>query len=357
MRIYSVKCSTVFLIALSVLSSAAFGQISISGVGAYSPPGAPEGLSGLTYAGGNQYYAANDSGGLLQPVTININSSTGAISSTSFGAPVTLSGRTDLEGVAYGGSGTVYVSDETGATITKYNVSGGSALSSVAVPSVYSNYVNNYSLESLTMKSNGLEMWTSNEEALTVDGPLSTASTGTVVRLQKFTRATTSSSWAPSVQYAYNTLSWGGDSGFTSSERSGVSDLCVLPNGNLLVLERRLRGSFIPALENNIYLIDTSAATDISGMSGLIGESYTAVSKGTALWSGSFGSSSNYEGLVLGQELDNGDYSLLMCADGDGSPNENFYALTIAGEIPEPATLSLLVIGGMALIRRKKHKV
>jgi hypothetical protein len=256
--------------------------------------------------------------------------------------------------VAKEGEVQVYVSDETGATITKYNVSGGSAVSSVTVPSVYNNYRTNYSLESLTMQLNGLVMWTANEEALTVDGSLSTASSGTVVRLQKFTRENTSSAWTADVQYAYNTLSWGGDPLFPSgSERSGVSDLCVLPNGKLLVLERSLgNGGIIPSFENHIFLIDTSSATDISGMSGLIGESYTAVSK-NELWAKNFGTSDNFEGLCFGQELDNGDYSLLMISDGDGSPGESLYALSISGEIPEPATISLLAFGGLALFRKK----
>jgi len=334
--------------------------LSITSVGLYSLNGAPGGLSGLTYAGGNQYYAVEDSGARLHPLTINLNSVTGAVTSASLGTSITLSG-TDLEGVAYNAANnSVYVSDETGATIKEYNLSGG-WLSTVSVPTVYSSYRNNYSLESLSLQAGHKSLWTANEEALyeasvVNDGPLSTTSAGTVVRLQKF-----DSNLNAVRQWAYVTEPILSYSGLTITERSGVSDLCVLPNGKLLVLERQLNGEGVfgfPEFHNYIYEVDLTTGTDVSGFtSGLAGETYTAVAK-NLLWDSSFGMD-NFEGMALGPQLDNGEYSLLLISDGDGDPNESLYALRLGGTIPEPATFALLLSGAglmLLLVAKTKRK-
>ena len=44
--------------------------LTITGVGKHNPSGMLTGLSGITYAGGNQYYAVSDSDGLVSPLTI-----------------------------------------------------------------------------------------------------------------------------------------------------------------------------------------------------------------------------------------------------------------------------------------------
>lgn len=343
-----------FLSPLALASS----PLSITDVGLYdlsNSIAAPGGLSGLTYAGGNQYYAVEDSGARLHPMTIYLNASTGAVTSASFGSSITLSG-TDLEGVAYNAANnSVYVSDETGATIKEYNLSG-TLLSSVAVPAVYSSYRNNYSLESLSLQAGHQSLWTANEEALyeasvVNDGPLSTTNAGTVVRLQKF-----DSNLNAVRQWAYVTEPIISYSSQTTAERSGVSDLSVLPNGKLLVLERQLNGEGIfgyPAFHNYIYEVDLTTGTDVSGLtSGLAGATYTAVTK-TLLWHSAFGLA-NFEGITLGPQLANGDYSLLLISDGDGNPSESLYALRLSGAIPEPTTWTLLLTGAcLSLFRRR----
>ena len=309
--------------------------ISISGVGTYAnPSGSDEGLSGICYAGGTQFYAVNDSGGVMQPATISIDPSDGSISSASFSSDVHLGGS-DLEGIDYNAANnSVLVSDESGATIKEYSLAG-SYRSDVAVPNIFTGYRGNRSLESLTIRGDGLEMWTCNEEALyddvpaVNDGPLSTANSGTVVRLQRFVRGNVHDEWVADGQWAYLTEPWGGDSGFTDAELSGVSDLCVLPDGTLLVLERRLNGGAL-ALENHIFQVDFSGATDVSSIPSLNGATYTRVSK-TLLWDGSFGSTYNFEGLCLGPRLNGDALSLIMIADGDGDQDNGLYALKLTG--------------------------
>jgi len=272
------------LAACSVLTSRA--ELSVAGIGKVSPAGVPEGLSGLTCAASNQYYAANDSGGRMSALTLTLDPATGAITSVVMGVTRALGG-TDLEGIAFNRiRNSVYVSDETGPAIEEYAVAGGAVLTNLPLPAVYASYRDNYSLESLTLSPDGRTLWTANEEALyrsgtgVDDGPLASPSGGSLVRLQRWTRASPLDGWTEAGQWAYLTQAWRADSPFITEERSGVSDLCALPNGRLL-------------------------------------------------WSGNFGTSENFEGLCLGPRLEGGDHSLLMVADGDAPLNPGFYALRL----------------------------
>lgn len=320
------------LAACAVLSGRA--ELSVAGIGKVSPAGVPEGLSGLACAASNQYVAAGDSGGRMSALTITLDPATGAITSVVMGVTRALGG-TDLEGIAYNRiRDSVYVSDETGPAIQEYAVGGGAVLTNLPLPAVYASYRDNYSLESLTLSPDGRTLWTANEEALfraatgVDDGPLSSPSGGSLVRLQRWTRASPLDGWTADGQWAYLTQAWRADSPFITEERSGVSDLCALPNGHLLVLERDLSG-FIPTLQNRIYDVDFTGATDTASLPALNGAAVTPVAK-RQLWSGNFGTSENFEGLCLGPQLEGGDYSLLMVADGDAPLNPGFYALRLS---------------------------
>jgi hypothetical protein len=349
------KCKVTSLVSagllLAVLNSSLFSQLTITGVGSYGLV-APGGLSGLTWVTGDQYYAILDSGGIMYPLTININSATGAITSASLGSTISLSPGSDLEGIAFnpegdGGAGSVYVSDEVGPAIREHSL-GGSLSHTLPVPSVYMAARLNKSLESLTRQDNASTIWTANEEALANDGPKSTFLAGTVVRLQRFVRS--ESGYVANGQWAYETEKIAHDSPWVASEVSGVSDLCVLPSGQLLVLERQVTGSGsginFPEFRIKIYWVDFTGASDVSGIAALDGVSYSKVSK-TLLWSGTF-PLSNYEGLSLGIELADDSYSLLMISDGDDEPNEDLYALKISGdiELPLPSCQSVDLAGG-----------
>jgi len=330
-------CALVSAVLCVVWASTARAEqlLTISSVGVFSPADAPEGLSGITYASGNQYYVVEDSGALMHPLTISLNTATGAITSASFASAVTLAG-TDLEGIAYDHAGaSVYVSDETGAMIREYSFSG-TSLSTVSVPTVFASYRTNFSLESLTMRSGGREMWTANEEALfnagtgVDDGSLSSTSTGSIVRLQRFTRSSVSNPWNADGQWAYQTDPHTGPPFIGSGERSGMSDLTVLPNGKLLVLEREF-GGFIPNFRSRIYEVELTGATEVSSIMSLSGATYDLTTK-SLLWQGDF-ALDNFEGLTLGPQLDNGSFSLLMISDGDDQPQESLYSLTLDGTI------------------------
>ncbi len=291
------------------------------------PLAAAKEASGITWAGGDIYYAVDDAEGKLYEITLRTDPSTGALSMTNIviGAGVTVADATDIEGCAFDrAAGTVWVSNEPGATIWEVDTKTGATLRTAQVPDVMKRHRYNLSLESLAISQDGLVMWTCNEGALDCDGPKATKKDGTVVRLTKFTRKSPGAEWAPAGQWAYKTGPVGSDpiiiKGWEIS-RSGVSDLAVLPDGTLLVLERSLRGSSAlnMAFQTRIYSVDLSSkdggpATDVSGIPALDGADFKPVKK-TLLFKANTGWC-NYEGMCLGPRLADGSTLLVLISDG-----------------------------------------
>lgn len=282
-------------------------------------------LSGITYLGGDSFIVVSDTNGTMAPATIVIDRATGQITSASIGTPVPVSGGNDLEGVAYDPrDGSVLVSDESGNTITRHQPANGTQTGSITVPSIFASARGNLGLESLSLDPVGFDLWTANEESLSVDGPRATASVGTIVRLQRF-----GSDGSPLAQFAHLTQPHSG--GSTVPPQSGVSGLVALPGGGLIVMERELGGSPLPTLRNRFYLIDTSAATDTSDAASLSGVT-TGLVETELLLQVSAGFS-NFEGVALGPMLDNGDYALVMVSDdgGSGFNPQNLLTLRLSG--------------------------
>lgn len=293
----------------------------------------PEGLSGITYAGGERFYAIDDSGATLYPMTIRIDLSTGAIVTNSCHEGIVLIGD-DLEGVAYDPTNdSIYTSDETGAIIREHALSG-SLLRTVPVPENLKAYRNNFSLESLSLNEDALALWTCNEEALENlamginDGALSTTNCGSVVRLTRFSRSDAHASWTHSGQWAYRTDPIRGGP-YKGIERSGVADLCALPDGTLLVLEREFSVNQFASFKSRIYRVAIDDATDVSALASLKGASYTRVAK-TLLWDENT-MLANFEGLCLGPPLRDGCLSLILISDGDSGAAKALYALKLCG--------------------------
>jgi len=291
-------------------------------------------LSGVTYqgpaAGGlSRFMAIQDSGGGLTTFDVGF-SNDGSLNALAPVSDLTLADSTlDFEGVAYTGSASnsVFAAYEGNTNpadtipgVAEYSLVDGSRVSTVVLPAAWTtngNAVSNYGFESLTLTGDGSKLWTANEEGLTIDGPLASATNGTIVRLQELNRS--GGAVTAGAQYAYEVDPWHAGGG-TPADRSGLVDLVSLPDGTLLALERSLAFS-IPSFDSRIYQIDFAGATDVSQSpfdGGLIGRSYTAVSK-TLLWSGAvlpvgiFGE--NLEGLALGPRLPSGDWTLLGVTD------------------------------------------
>ncbi|MCC6322407.1 MAG: esterase-like activity of phytase family protein [Phycisphaerales bacterium] len=275
------------------------------------------GLSGITFRGtgaasgsGGEFIAAMDNSNRLVRLQVGFDANAGIASVAVIGG-LTLAESHDHEGIAYTGAAadSVFLSEEEGPAIREFSLADGSLIRTVTVPAVFANRRANFGFESLSLGNPDGNLWTANEEALSVDGPISSSANGSLVRLQRFSRGLL----AADGQYAYLTEPWHG--GSLSGARSGVSDLVVLPNGRVLALERSLAFNLAGLFQSRIYEIDFAGATDTSTSPGLPAHPFTAVTK-RALWTGN---ANNLEGLCLGPRVATNAYALVGVVD-DGDP-------------------------------------
>jgi hypothetical protein len=279
-------------------------------------------LSGITWAEGTRYYAVSDKLGKLFPLSIDIDRQSGTIARAAIEPELGLPGSTDLEGIAYDAEhGLVLVSDESGPAIREYRVDGGRLVRTIAVPRVYQSARKNLSLESLSLAPDRGALWTTSEEALASDGPLSSFAAGSVVRLQRFDRT-----YRPQGQWAYVTDPAVGDmlKPGRDIESSGVSDLVALPGGGLIALERAYGSQ---GLRIRLYGIDFTGATEVGAVASLEGATYTPVHK-TLLWQRVF-PNINYEGAALGPSLTGGGHSLVLISDDGHHQRQALYPLVV----------------------------
>jgi len=335
------------------------GRFNFTGGGDDDPRRVAEELSGLTRVDGDRYVAVSDEHATLYFLDIAVDPATGRVRSVSFGPRVPLldpSGRplpeprmgSDREDVAYDpASGSVWIADEWDAgdpsrpTLVEVDPESGRTLSRLAPPrdgplSVFRSTRRNYGFEALARRARDGALWTANEEALTIDGPLASPAAGSVVRLLEIDDRS-----QPLRQIAYVTDPE--ERAITmppqavGEDRSGVSALVSLDDGRLLVLERALVGdpSGMGSFRIRVYLVDPASATDVSAppfRAGLAGrEDWTPAVK-SLLWEGRFGLPvSNFEGMALGARLADGSRSLLLMADNGGGTWQSIYALALRG--------------------------
>jgi hypothetical protein len=305
------------------------------------------GLSGIAYGFKDHYVAVMDNSNHLVFFKVTFKDD-GAIDQFAVTGGHTIPTSRDYEGIAYTGpdGNSVFLSNEATPpppALYEYSLDkSAKLLQTVNMPAVFKNQVDNRGLESLTRRNDGKEMWTANEEALTVDGSASTTSEGSVVRLVRL--KVNGNTVTPAEEYAYvvEPIHRGVGKPFCS----GLSDLVVLDDGTLLTLERSaIEG--IPTYQTRIFQVDFSGATDISKgplAAGLKGQSYTPVKKKLLL--DSFRIGENLEGLCLGPKLPNGNYALLGVVDnGDPISKNTLVSFELSDPVPL-ATTTLLAIGG-----------
>lgn len=327
-------------------------------------------MSGIAWLGNDDWLAVSDSGNdaaeLTIPWTGDGSLDTGSISVNS--TPMLVGAGRDFEGVDYATAlGNNFVVSEEGSPavrqfdLTSFSETGGSPYST---PTIFANTRSNRGFESLTIRSDGAELWTANEEALIGDGALATAGNGTPVRLQRYDLSGATPTAAE--QFVYEVDPVHAPQTGSTTPQSGLSDLVVLPNGKLLALERsviynNILGFDVPFFDNRIYEIDFSSAAQITSPTDTLtapGQSFVAVSK-TLLWSGDF---INLEGLDLGGPTDNG-FVLLAVTDNQGISllPTTLVSWEITGDIlavsvPEPTTFWLLGVGLLLMSYRLSRR-
>jgi hypothetical protein len=274
-------------------------------------------FSGLVWVGGSDYFTVSDKVKGIFPIRIAVNPESGKILSAAIRTALAVqTPLSDFEGVTFvPDRQRIYVSAETGDGIFVYDLRTHASFP-VRVPPIFSHARDNKSLESLTYDPAVKNFWTANEEALKCDGPMSARDHGTVVRLQRF-----NADFRPLAQYAYVTersffrVPGGG---------TGVSDLALLPNGELLVLERVVGPLGLSA---KIFRAELRAATDTSAIPSLTGAKVVPAGK-TLLFSRAT-LSNNFEGIALGPQLAGGWRSLILVADSGGSTTHYLMPLRI----------------------------
>ncbi len=320
-----------------------------------------DGCGGIAWSGrAGVFYVLRDHAGdnksKVYPVSFAINTATGAIVEHPLGPEFTPGTLSDAEGVALDPqTGNLWISDESSPTIAEYGLNGVATGRTAPVPAVQRNSKrSNLSLEALTVSPDGLTMWTANEQALTCDGDSSSGNStvATVVRLTRFTRATPQDDWTATGEWAYvcDKCTQQMISQLDQFSQCGLSGLCALPDGSVLALEREVSVSTFGRCR--VYRITPealAAATDVSGLSGLVDAAYDAVDKGNYLLS--FNGSGLeqmivYEGISLGPVLPDGSRAVYLVSDGGETKSKTVYGMTFkAVTVPRLCALKLTGLG------------
>lgn len=276
------------------------------------------GLSGISRRDGNEFIAVMDNSNRLARLNITL-AADGSISTRAIIGGLTLAQNRDYEGIAVAspgltlGAGSVFLAEEGTPAVHEFSLSDGSFVRTLETPPIFATRRVNFGFESLSRRALSGDLWTANEEALSGDGPASTPTSGTTVRLLRY--VCSGADLIPGPQYSYTTEPLHG--AVVNGARSGLCDLVVLPNGRMLALERSFALSAAGFFQTRIYELDFSIAVDVSGVASNL--SVTPVNPVTKrlLYQGNLG---NLEGLCLGPRLPGVNHHALIGVIDDGDP-------------------------------------
>jgi hypothetical protein len=312
---------TVAMLALALPAAAQHWAIDDPGQGpvplAAGAVGARE-LSALAWVGGDRFVTVSDKEARLYWLRIALDPATGRITAATAESDLPLPKCEDLEGIALTPDGhSVVVSDEIGPSIRQYRLSDGELERTATLPPVFASLRNNLGLEALTRDPSG-QYWTANEEALAVDGPVSSAAQGTLVRLLRL-----DAELRPTGEWAYRTDPIAGAQ-VLSDRGTGLSELAALPDGRLLALERSLGSE---GLRVRLYELELTGATDIRSLARMEGAELAPVAK-SLLWERT-SRDDNFEGMAVGPSLADGSHSLILISDDGHALAQALYPLRL----------------------------
>ncbi len=272
-------------------------------------PAVPAGLSGVTRLDGARFLSIEDRGGRLWTLDVTFDAAH-AVAGSSLPGHVKLEGVVDGEGCAWDPlRRTVWVSDEVGPFVSEHDPKTGRRLGELALTDDFRRIRPNRGPEGLTISPDGLSLWTCPEEAVEGDGPLASPTNGTLVRLHRYVRTSGRAAWRPAEEIPYRVDPFGGRD-YHGKSCSGVSGLCALPGGTLLVLEREMSvKGFLPSFRLRLYEVRPGV------------EKRLLLDRDTGL--------AMYEGICLADELPDGTVRLLLVSDGEGIPIEALLSITL----------------------------
>lgn len=292
------------------------------------------GLSGLTPLADDSWAAAMDNSDLVVTFTLQV-SRQGEPTAITGAKTIKLEAKHDYEDIAVCPPGLanriarrfiargrpdpgpcLLLCEEDTPAIRGAAIATGALVGMVPLPEPLRSPRPNRGLESLAVEPDGTCIYTANEEALAADGPEPGVGRGTVVRLCAIPVPGAAAAYATVRQFAYPVdpphefVSFGSQAPF-----SGLVALVALGDGRLLALERSA-GRGIPPLENRIYLVETAAAKDVSGIDRDLARHKEMFLEKRLLWRDSLGL--NLEGLALGSALADGRRLVAAIADNGG---------------------------------------
>lgn len=300
------------------------GELRAEFIGDISRPHEPCDLSGLSPGVGDLYWSVGDTGGRLYSLRIPMDRQSGRLVGCELVERYVVPYARDLEGCAVDPlDGSVWVSDEKGPAVRAYHPSGGGT-TAVDLPLVYGDARPNRSLEALAIRPDGRELWICNESPLPDD---ETGADGEgFVRLTRFTRVDAGEAWRVSGQFAYRPEAASGVLR-RGRGRNGVSAICVLAGGEVLVLEREKVDVPQPRFRMRICRVILAGASDVVGIDALAGKRFSPVGKRLVFEDDT--GMAMYEGMCEGPLLNDGSQTLLLISDGDGEAEERVMSLRL----------------------------
>ncbi len=210
----------------------------------------------------------------------------------------------------------------------------------------------NLSLESLTITPSGQTLWVASEGALVQDGGMPTLSAGTTTRLFSIDLANN----RPGVEHAYvlepvplPPQPADGPAG------NGLVELLALDEQRFIAVERSwARGAATPGQPRTgntvrLFLVDTSGATDVSGLDSLANSTWVPVRKTLLLAlndlrhdDGTPLATDNIEAIAWGPRHQ-GQPTLVLVSDNNFNPRQftQFLVLTVHGDLAASAPTAL----------------
>lgn len=288
----------------------------------------PADYSGITPLGDGRYAVVSDKGYAdgFHVWKISQDPESGAVTSVRdegfFANKVDASSGRDCEGIAYcPKSGTVFISGEADGRILEYDLNGQRTGRELEVPEQFRKTAGNLGLEALAYGGRGWKarFWTTTESTLPADGAAAgpgNPGAQNVLRLQSFRN-----NLRPARQILY-TMDAGRSSDFGTTYVFGVPELCALPDGRLLVLEREanIPGSYIGA-QVNCKLYSIRPQRRKPAPKELVAEWSTSISGAGLNWA-------NYEGMCPGVRLSDGRQTLLLINDSQGGYTKGPFCLS-----------------------------
>ena len=273
------------------------------------PPG---NYSGITSLGNDRYAVVSDKsqeGGFFI-FDIKVDSVSGEIQSVKNTGFVVagLAGR-DEEGIAYvPESGTVFVCGEADNRVVEYGLDGLATGRELAIPSLIDSARANYGLESLSYSTATRLFWTATESTLPCDGPQAVPgdTIGNRLRLMCFDENLRLSGW-----FYYET-----DRPMArrrpSNYAMGISDICALNDGRLIVMEREF---FVPSTKLGAWVVVKLYVVNPIGLPQGAELPKTELLRFKTRLNFFHRNLANYEGLCLGPTLNDGRQVVILVSD------------------------------------------